>query len=155
MQRSFDSLPKRDHLDVISKFAQLEFKLGDVEKGKNLYESLLANHPKRTDIWLIYLSMLIKYSLNSTESTNKKNKSSDNNTSSSNMDRIESIRTTFERAIDIINQPKKLNPILVKYLHFEKTYGTSSNAERIKHKLNEMSDENKFTYEQPQAIESD
>ena len=139
MQRSFDSLAKRDHLDIVSKFAQLEFKLGEVEKGKNLFESLLANQPKRTDIWLIYLSMLMKYSL-----TSRTSKSSD---------AVESIRAIFERAIDTISHAKKLNPILVKYLHFEQTYGSSSNASRIKHKLSEISDGSKFTYH-PETIES-
>lgn len=137
MQRSFDSLPKRDHLDIISKFAQLEFKVGEYEKGKNLFESLLANNPKRTDVWLIYLSMLIKYCLSSTSSTTNSNIKNDT---------IESIRTIFERAIDVINQGKKLHPILVKYLQFEETYGSSSNATRIRHKLTESSSENEFTY---------
>lgn len=65
MQRSLECLPKRDHLDMISKFAQLEFKHGSIEKGKDLYESILENYPKRTDVWLMYASMLIKYTLSS------------------------------------------------------------------------------------------
>ena len=63
MQRALACLAKRDHLDVISRFAQLEFKHGSREKGKDLYESILENYPKRTDVWLIYVSMLIKYTL--------------------------------------------------------------------------------------------
>jgi rRNA biogenesis protein RRP5 len=46
---------------MINKFGQLEFKYGDQERAKNLYEKLLASYPKRTDLWSIYIDMLIKY----------------------------------------------------------------------------------------------
>jgi rRNA biogenesis protein RRP5 len=51
------------HLDVemINKFGQLEFKYGDQERAKTLYEKLLSSYPKRTDLWSIYIDMLIKY----------------------------------------------------------------------------------------------
>ena len=68
MQRSLECLPKRDHLDMISKFAQLEFRHGSIEKGKDLYESILENYPKRSDVWLMYASMLIKYTLSPSSS---------------------------------------------------------------------------------------
>lgn len=136
MQRSFDSLAKRDHLDVISKFAQLEFKFGEIEKGKNLYESLLANNPRRTDTWLLYLAMLVKYCLTSSQSND-----------STKSDVIESIRSVFERAIEVIDNSKKVQPILVKYLQFEETYGSSSNVSRIKHKLNQENGQEEFFYD--------
>ena len=46
---------------MINKFGQLEFKYGDKERAKTLYEKLLSSYPKRTDIWSIYIDMLIKY----------------------------------------------------------------------------------------------
>jgi len=46
---------------MINKFGQLEFKYGDKERAKTLYEKLLASYPKRTDLWSIYIDMLIKY----------------------------------------------------------------------------------------------
>jgi rRNA biogenesis protein RRP5 len=46
---------------MINKFGQLEFKYGDQERAKTLYEKLLASYPKRTDLWSIYIDMLIKY----------------------------------------------------------------------------------------------
>ena len=48
-------------VEMINKFGQLEFKHGDTERGKTLYEKLLSSYPKRTDLWSIYIDMLIKY----------------------------------------------------------------------------------------------
>lgn len=47
-------------IDVISKFAQLEYKVGEPEQGQTMFENVLSNYPKRTDIWSIYLDMVIK-----------------------------------------------------------------------------------------------
>jgi hypothetical protein len=44
-------------LKTISKFAQLEYKLGDPERGKTLFEGIVESHPKRFDLWSIYMDM--------------------------------------------------------------------------------------------------
>lgn len=44
-------------LKTISKFAQLEYKLGDPERGKTIFEGIIDSHPKRWDSWSIYLDM--------------------------------------------------------------------------------------------------
>lgn len=48
-------------MDVIVKFAQLEFQLGDVERAKAIFENTLTTYPKRTDVWSVYIDMTIKY----------------------------------------------------------------------------------------------
>lgn len=53
---------------MINKFGQLEFKYGDKERAKTLYEKLLSSYPKRTDLWSIYIDMLIKYDTDSINS---------------------------------------------------------------------------------------
>ena len=47
-------------INTILKFALMEFKSGEAEKGVTMFESVLKNHPKRTDIWSVYIDMLIK-----------------------------------------------------------------------------------------------
>lgn len=47
-------------VDCISKFAQLEYKSGEPDQGQTMFENILSNYPKRTDIWSIYLDMVIK-----------------------------------------------------------------------------------------------
>ena len=44
-------------LKTISKFAQLEYKLGEPERGKTLFEGMVDSHPKRWDLWSIYVDM--------------------------------------------------------------------------------------------------
>jgi rRNA biogenesis protein RRP5 len=44
-------------LKTISKFAQLEYKLGEPERAKTLFEGMVDSHPKRWDLWSIYIDM--------------------------------------------------------------------------------------------------
>ena len=45
---------------IISKFAQFEFKFGDPERGRTMFESLLSSYPKRVDLWSVYIDMMTK-----------------------------------------------------------------------------------------------
>ena len=38
----------------------MEFRFGDAQKGVTMFESVLKNSPKRTDIWSVYVDMMIK-----------------------------------------------------------------------------------------------
>lgn len=46
---------------MVNKFAQLEFKYGDLERAKTMYDSLLFTYPNRTDIWSVYIDLLVKH----------------------------------------------------------------------------------------------
>lgn len=45
----------------INKFAQLEYKIGDPERGRTMFEGIISNYPKKIDIWSVYIDMEIKY----------------------------------------------------------------------------------------------
>jgi ABC-type hemin transport system substrate-binding protein len=45
---------------MISKFAQLEFKHGEPERGKTMFDSLVSTYPRRVDLWAVYTDMMIK-----------------------------------------------------------------------------------------------
>lgn len=45
---------------LISKFSQLEYKYGEAERGRTMFESLLSTYPKRVDIWSVYIDMVLK-----------------------------------------------------------------------------------------------
>ena len=47
-------------VDIISKFAQLEFKHGEPERGRTMFESLVSTYPRRVDLWAVYTDMMIK-----------------------------------------------------------------------------------------------
>ena len=71
LRRALASLPtrKRKHSEsrtdfsdvaLIAKFAQLEYKHGQVEFGRSLFEDLITTLGKRTDIWDLYLDQEIR-----------------------------------------------------------------------------------------------
>ncbi|KIO28214.1 hypothetical protein M407DRAFT_72065 [Tulasnella calospora MUT 4182] len=55
LPRSLKSLEKRKHVKTVTKFAQMEYKLGDPERGRTIFEGIAGSHPKRFDLWLVYI----------------------------------------------------------------------------------------------------
>jgi rRNA biogenesis protein RRP5 len=121
LEQSLKSLDKADHLDVISKFAQLEFKSGETERGKSLFENLLATYPKRNDLWSVYLDVMIKYS----------------RTDEDNAACLLSIRNIFERYISLKLKSNRLAIAYKKYVDFETKYGNKTSVDRVKEKMKE------------------
>ncbi|KAE9552364.1 hypothetical protein FO519_004409 [Halicephalobus sp. NKZ332] len=61
MKKAMSSLPKKHHLELLSRFANLEYLHGDSERGKTMFEKALAAAPKRGDIWNVYIDKAIRY----------------------------------------------------------------------------------------------
>ncbi|KAG2221563.1 hypothetical protein INT45_002577 [Circinella minor] len=110
LQRSLKMLPKFSHIETISKFAQLEFKYGEPERGRTIFEGLLSNHPKRIDLWSVFLDMEIK--------------AGDQ----------ETIRRLFERVTAMKISSKKMKFFFKKWLQYENEHGTEDDADRVKEK---------------------
>ena len=47
-------------VETIEKMAVLEFKHGDSERGKTLFEGLVYRFPRRLDLWSVYIDQLAK-----------------------------------------------------------------------------------------------
>lgn len=47
-------------IEVIIKFAQMEMGCGQIERFTSLFENVITNFPKRTDVWSVYIDQLIK-----------------------------------------------------------------------------------------------
>jgi len=47
-------------IKTISKFAQMEFKLGEAERGRTIFEGIMTTYPKRVDLWSIFLDMELR-----------------------------------------------------------------------------------------------
>ncbi|KAF3482254.1 rRNA biogenesis protein RRP5 [Arthroderma uncinatum] len=62
LPRALQSLPSHTHVELTSKFGQLEFRSpnGDVERGRTVFEGLLSSFPKRIDLWNVLLDLEIK-----------------------------------------------------------------------------------------------
>ncbi|KAJ4801242.1 hypothetical protein LUZ62_052488 [Rhynchospora pubera] len=110
VKRALLSLPQKKHIKFISQTAILEFKGGVPERGRSLFEGILREYPKRTDIWSVYLDQEIR------------------------LGDVEIIRALFERATSLILPAKKMKFLFKKYLEFEKTLGGEERIEHVKRK---------------------
>ncbi|KAM6347615.1 protein RRP5 homolog isoform 4-T4 [Alca torda] len=108
LERALKALPTKEHVDVISRFAQLEFRFGDPEHAKALFESTLSTYPKRTDIWSIYMDIMIKHGSQ------------------------KEVRDVFERVIHLSLAPKKMKFFFKRYLDYEKKFGTAESVLGVK-----------------------
>ncbi|KAI5788698.1 hypothetical protein FPQ18DRAFT_245482, partial [Pyronema domesticum] len=61
LKRALQALPRDLHRDLIIRFAQLEFRTGDPERGRTLFENLIGAYNKRMDIWNVFIDMEMKH----------------------------------------------------------------------------------------------
>ena len=60
LKRSLQSLPQYKHVEVMSKFAQIEFEHGSAERGRTIFDALLGKNPKRMDLLFVYIDKEVK-----------------------------------------------------------------------------------------------
>lgn len=116
---SLNSLPKRDHIEVVRKFAQLEFTKGDAEQGRTLFEGLIADVPKRIDLWNVYIDQEIK--------KNEKKK----------------VEDLFERVLTKKISRKQAKFFFAKWLAFEEKNEDAKATDYVKAKAQEYVQKNK------------
>ncbi|KAK3822890.1 MAG: hypothetical protein J3Q66DRAFT_424329 [Benniella sp.] len=108
LQRSLRSLPKRKHIKTISKFAQLEFKYGEPERGRTIFEGVMSNYPKRVDLWSVYIDMEVKNG------------------------EQDAVRRLFARVVSMKLSSKKMKFFFKKWLAYEKDNGDEEQVEEVK-----------------------
>ncbi|OZJ03378.1 hypothetical protein BZG36_04497, partial [Bifiguratus adelaidae] len=108
LQQSLKSLPKRKYIKTIIKFAQMEFKQGEPERGRTLFEKILSEYPKRVDLWSVYLDMEIK------------------------VGDPDLIRRLFARVTTLKLSSKKMKFFFKKWLGYEKEHGAPQHIEEVK-----------------------
>lgn len=115
LQRSLQALPKASHINIISKFGMLEYKFGNPEHGRTMFEGIVTNYPKRMDIWAIYMDMEVKYG------GGKANQAQ--------------ARHLFERCLslpEINKKPKKMKLTFRKYMEFENALGNQNKLAELR-----------------------
>ncbi|KAI3941901.1 hypothetical protein MKW98_009111, partial [Papaver atlanticum] len=55
VKRALLCIPRHKHIKFISQSAILEFKCGVPARGRSMFEGMLREYPKRTDLWSVYL----------------------------------------------------------------------------------------------------
>ncbi|KAK8947319.1 hypothetical protein KSP39_PZI006890 [Platanthera zijinensis] len=110
INRALLSLPTKKHIKFISHSAILAFKCGVPEMGRSMFEGMLREHPKRTDLWSIYLDQEIR------------------------LGDQEMIRALFERATCLCLPAKKMKFLFKKYHAYEESQGDQDRVEKVKKK---------------------
>ncbi|OMO68743.1 hypothetical protein COLO4_29434 [Corchorus olitorius] len=110
VNRAVICLPRHKHIKFISQTAILEFKSGVPDRARSMFEGILREYPKRTDLWSIYLDQEIR------------------------LGDEDVIRALFERAISLSLPPKKMKFLFKKYLDYEKSLGDEERIESVKQK---------------------
>jgi len=108
LQRCITVLEKKDHVEIITRFATLEFSHGDAERGRTMFENLISSYPGRTDLWSVYVDMLTK------------------------MGDIKGARLILERAVKLKLNAKRLASLLRKFVKFEESHGTEDQVQQVK-----------------------
>ncbi|KAJ2815108.1 rRNA biogenesis protein rrp5, partial [Coemansia erecta] len=126
LARALRSLPKRKHVKAITQFGQMEFKHGEPERGRTVFEGVLGTYPKRVDLWSVYLDMEIssvtRQGLDAADPSGRC---------------WEPTRKLFERVVSMKNSSKKMKFFFKKWLKFEKDHGTEATVEHVKQKARE------------------
>ena len=118
LQRSLQALPKSNHINIISKFGMLEYKNGNPEHGRTMFEGIVSNYQKRMDIWSIYMDMEVKYGggkINQAQA-----------------------RHLFERCLalpEISKKPKKMKLVFRKYMEFESSLGNENKLTELRQRV--------------------
>lgn len=47
-------------------FGQIEFKNGEIERGRTVFEGMVGKYPKKADLWSIYIDMELRSSADPT-----------------------------------------------------------------------------------------
>lgn len=47
-------------MELIIRFAIMEFKYGEEEQGSAIFETVLSNDPKKLTAWTVYVDQLVK-----------------------------------------------------------------------------------------------
>lgn len=109
LQKSLKSLEAHKHLAVILKYGQLMYENGELEKARTIFEGILANYPKRMDLWNVYLDKEIKFGANEAL-----------------------VRALFERLLAMDFSAKKMKFLFKKFLQFEQERGDDASIEHVK-----------------------
>eukprot|EP00958_Prasinococcus_capsulatus_P013529 scaffold1399_cov410-Prasinococcus_capsulatus_cf.AAC.8 len=135
VERGLEALPKRKHTKFVSQVGLLEYKvrgsfgiecygahccciksvryplvsqIGSPERARSLFEGLVANFPKRTDLWSVYLDQEIKHGDQGV------------------------IRALFQRATNLDLSTRKMKFFFKRYLQYEQEHGDDTSVAAVK-----------------------
>ncbi|VEN41077.1 unnamed protein product [Callosobruchus maculatus] len=106
-------LDKKTQMEIIVRFAILEFKHGEEEHGAAIFETILSSEPRKVNIWTTYVDQLVKKG------------------------KIDQARRVLERSICQKLPLKSMKTLFLKFRTFEEQHGTEEAVEAVKIKAKE------------------
>lgn len=110
LPKALEALPRRKHMKATLKFAQMEFRHGNLERGRTLFEGLIASSPSRLDIWSQFCDQEERHLPETTEN----------------------LRNLYTRIVHLKLSSKKAKFFFKKFLEFEKQYGDQLTVQNVK-----------------------
>ncbi len=109
LQRALRGAHKSHHVALTQRFALLEFRssAGSTERGRTLFEGLLAAYPKRLDLWFVYVDAEVKSG------------------------EVGRARGLLERLAGSVLGQHKMKSALNRYMRFEKEHGTAEGVAHV------------------------
>lgn len=108
VSRSLQSLDRVDHIRALTAYALAEFKLGDVEHARTMFETLVSRYPKRLDLWWQYMDQEAR------------------------VENINGVRSLMERAmVARKHTTKQMKSLLQKWLVLEKRIGDDAGVQAV------------------------
>ncbi|CAH1104644.1 unnamed protein product [Psylliodes chrysocephalus] len=104
---------RKTQLEIIVKFAIMEFKFGDANHGAAIFETILSSDPRKVTIWTTYVDQLVK------------------------KDNIDQARQVLERSVCQRLPLKNMKTLFMKFRMFEEQHGTPETVEAVKEKAKE------------------
>ncbi|PRP78641.1 hypothetical protein PROFUN_08639 [Planoprotostelium fungivorum] len=110
LDRALRCIPKNKHVETISRYAQLEYKHGTVERARTVFEGVLSNFPKRSDVWNVYLDKEIQ------------------------VGDIQYTRRLLDRITSLKLSSKTMKTFFKRFMAFEKENGDEESVEGVRQK---------------------
>jgi rRNA biogenesis protein RRP5 len=121
LSRALQSVSTSEHRLLTAKFAALEFRSpqGDSERGRTIFEGLVAEWPKWTSGWDMWIDL----------ENSKMSHAQDNDARNGARDKV---RALFERATSQKMKKRRAQYVFKRWLEFEEGEGNEKTAERVK-----------------------
>ena len=115
----------------------MEFKFGEVERGRTIFEGIVANYPKRTDLWSIYMDLeesvgdvaVLRF-VRVPVGLEHRDVSADMGMGIVALRPVR--RRLYERAVQQRWSSKKMKFFLKRFLDFERRHGDAATMEHVK-----------------------
>ncbi|KAK9804637.1 hypothetical protein WJX73_002075 [Symbiochloris irregularis] len=118
LQKALAVLPKHKHIKVLTQTALAHFKSGtSAEQGRNIFESILRNYPKRLDLWNVCIDQEVKAGDHAR------------------------VRALLLRATHAELPPKKMKALFKRSLEFEQAHGDEATVAAVQQAAQQYVDE--------------